>query len=113
FPYTTLFRSPTCADNVLSLFSNVSQSFSNVSWSGPAGFISTQQNPVIINPTTANNGTYTVTGQMGGCGPVRTGSVVANFSTPSITSNIPDVTINTGDSVQLIAIGGSSYSWTP
>lgn len=37
------------------------------SWSGPNGFISTDQNPVINSISVANNGTYTVNASENGC----------------------------------------------
>jgi hypothetical protein len=62
--------STTCAGVNLNLFSNsVGGSGSNTyAWSGPLGFTSTLQNPV-INPASAlNNGTYIVTvTDVGGC----------------------------------------------
>ncbi|WP_313803496.1 gliding motility-associated C-terminal domain-containing protein [Flavobacterium sp.] len=36
-------------------------------WSGPNGFASTEQNPVIPNATTVNQGTYSVMAIQGGC----------------------------------------------
>jgi gliding motility-associated-like protein len=107
------FTGPTCANNILSLFANSSQPLTNVTWTGPAGFTSTQENPVINSPTAVNNGTYTITGQPGGCGPSVTGSTTVTFTIPKITSNIGDALIDKGDSIQLIASGGSIYSWTP
>jgi len=62
-------------------------------WTGPNGFNSTAENPVITNVTTANNGTYTlVVTAEGGC--TSTISVVVNNiaptpTTPTITSNGP------------------------
>ncbi|RZJ34012.1 MAG: gliding motility-associated C-terminal domain-containing protein [Flavobacterium sp.] len=37
------------------------------SWSGPDGFVSTEQNPIIVNATSANSGTYTVQAFIGSC----------------------------------------------
>jgi hypothetical protein len=107
------FIGPTCDTNKLRLFANPNQVLSGYSWTGPNGFTSIQQNPEINNPSAAYNGTYTVTGQLNSCSPVITRNVVVNFNVPGITSNIPDVTICNGDSVQLTASGGTGYSWTP
>jgi hypothetical protein len=107
------YLAPTCTSNILSLFANPNQTLSTFSWTGPNGFTSTQQNPVINNPTTANNGTYIVTGQLNACSPVVTDTVIVNFSLPSITSNIPDASMCNGDTLQLTASGGGTYSWSP
>jgi len=107
------FTPPTCTNNVLSLFANPNQQLTSYTWTGPNGFTSTQQNPVINNPSAAYNGTYTVTGLLNSCTPAVAQSMVVNFTVPSITSNIPDVSICNGDSVQLTASGGGTYSWTP
>ncbi|MDZ4071675.1 MAG: LamG-like jellyroll fold domain-containing protein [Sediminibacterium sp.] len=56
----------------------------NYSWSGPNGFTSSLQNPVINNVTAAANGTYTVTGTNAGPGCTNTASVnVTVLSTPA------------------------------
>ncbi len=60
----------TNSDILLTAFSG--SSFGNASnayhWTGPNGFTSTEQNPVIPNGTNSNNGTYTVTAtNAGGC----------------------------------------------
>ncbi len=48
-------------------------------WSGPGGFSSTQQNPVIPNASTANNGTYTcVVTDASGCSGSATVSVAVS-----------------------------------
>jgi hypothetical protein len=51
-----------CASASIKLFSNLDNVDSSIYWQGPNNFYSTQQNPVITSPTSANNGTYTVYG---------------------------------------------------
>jgi hypothetical protein len=85
----TSFTVPTCADNNLSLLATpaLGQTFT-YSWTGPNGFTSNQQNPVIANPTTAANGTYTVTATANNCMQTRVvRSMVVNFTVPAI----PDI----------------------
>jgi hypothetical protein len=48
---------PICAGTPLSLFTN-SVTGASYQWSGPNGFSSTQQNPVLTNVTTASAGIY-------------------------------------------------------
>jgi len=64
---------------------------------------------IIVTPMITT--TYTVTGTTGGCTAIgtQTVSVVAGFS-PAISD---DDTICSGSSVQLLASGGTTYSWSP
>jgi hypothetical protein len=77
---TASSNSPVSTGNNLQLSANGAFSYS---WSGPNGFNSTAQNPVINNITSAANGTYTVTGtSILGC--TNTASVnVTVLSTPA------------------------------
>ncbi len=80
-------------------------------WSGPGGYISISQNPIIIGATMAATGQYTVlVTDVNTC----TNSAVANIiinpaPTPSIITNSP-ICIN--DILNLAVSGGVSYSWT-
>ncbi len=73
------------------------------SWTGPNGFTSSQQNPVVTNATQANAGTYTVVATVNGCrssgfstvvavGPTSGGSCNPNLNTP-LGSIIPNGTV--------------------
>ncbi|MEL6922422.1 MAG: gliding motility-associated C-terminal domain-containing protein [Bacteroidota bacterium] len=83
---------PLCEGDALSLTANASGAVS-YAWSGPDGFTSDAENPVIENVTIANNGTYTLTvTNITGC--ARTVSInVDNIAPtpvqPTITSNAP------------------------
>lgn len=106
-------NSPLCVGANLNLTSN-SITGATYSWTGPNGFSSASQNPVISNVSTADAGTYSVTATVNGCtGPAGTVAVVVNSppATPSPTSNSP---VCTGDSILLNvpAFAGSTYSWT-
>lgn len=107
------FTAPTCANNSLQLFASSNQLMS-YSWTGPNGFTSNQQNPVISNPTAAANGNYTVTGLVNNCGTPVSTSVNVSFQPLALpVSNLPDTSLCKGDSIRLQAGGGSSYSWSP
>lgn len=54
----TASASPTCSGGSLALTANGGDTYV---WSGPLGYSSNLQNPVINNVTTGNSGTYTVT----------------------------------------------------
>ncbi|MFN8357390.1 MAG: T9SS type A sorting domain-containing protein [Spirosomataceae bacterium] len=79
-------------------------------WSGPAGFNSTAQNPILLNVTTAMTGNYTVSATAT-CGVLVTSSVkvtVKASPTPTITSNSP---VCIGSTLKLTASAGSGYAW--
>jgi hypothetical protein len=77
----------TNSDILLTAFSG--SSFGNASnayrWTGPNGFTSTEQNPVITNGTALNSGTYTVTAtNAGGC---------VNYALLSVTVTTAPITL--------------------
>ncbi|MBA3665531.1 MAG: gliding motility-associated C-terminal domain-containing protein, partial [Bacteroidetes bacterium] len=81
------------------------------SWSGPGGFTSAQQNPVIANAVPANSGQYTVfITDANTCTNTAVAQVVVNpAAVPQVNSNNP-VCLNAN--INLFASGGSAYSWT-
>lgn len=103
---------PACAGSSITLFSNSSNA-TNWSWSGPAGFSSTQQNPVVS--AVSSSGTYSVMLSNATTGCVQT----TVYTTPVSIEALPaisagsDVTICAGSSTVLTATGGTSYSWSP
>ncbi|MBA3663096.1 MAG: gliding motility-associated C-terminal domain-containing protein [Bacteroidetes bacterium] len=109
---TITSNSPLCAGQTLNL--SASNSGSTYNWTGPNGFTSTLQNPVIALTTTANAGTYMVTSSFSGCtGPAGSLSVTVNPvpGTPTLTSNSP---ICAGQNLNLTSnfISGATYNWT-
>ncbi len=63
-------------------------------WTGPNGFTSTNQNPVISNSTVNNYGNYTVTVTLNGCTATATTNVSLNCSGPVL--NLQSPTLITG-----------------
>lgn len=91
---------------------NVDQGVS-FEWTGPNSFSSTLQNPQVTNVTTASTGTYQVTvTNAAGC--VASTSTQLNVL-PVVNSNIniTNTTICENQSVNLVASGGTSYTWLP
>jgi gliding motility-associated-like protein len=106
-------NSPVCQGTTIMLFTDTVAG-STYSWTGPASFTSTLQNPTRANATIAMAGTYTVTRTVNGCGSSSsTVSVIVNPTpaTPTATSNTP---VCSGDSLILNAatVAGASYTWT-
>ena len=80
-------------------------------WTGPNGFSSTQQNPIISGVLGSNAGQYTVVvTSAAGCSSTAFTSLVVNPNPiAAATSNGP-ICVNT--MLNLTATGGTSYSWT-
>ncbi|WP_192822856.1 T9SS type A sorting domain-containing protein [Rufibacter sp. LB8] len=112
----TPFAAPTitandglCAGGTLSLSAN-NISGATYAWTGPNNFTSTSRTPTIPNVSTAAAGMYTVVVTLRGC----TNSASREITIKPATADAgPDRTICIGQSVQLEATGGVSYSWSP
>ena len=101
-------NSPVCQNQMIAFTASGAATYT---WSGPANFQSSLQNPTILNATPANSGIYTLTLSNGpGCVATTTQSVVVNQS-PVLTVNSASVCI--GNSTLLQASGASNYSWSP
>ncbi len=83
------------------------------SWTGPNGYISFLQNPVITNAGNTNIGDYIVSATINGCKgkDTTTLSIKPNPVTPAVASNTP---VCIGNALNLTASStpGSTYSWT-
>lgn len=99
-------NSPVCLNNTINLTASGGTSYS---WSGPASFSSTNQNPSIPTAQTTNAGVYTVTVTSLGCS--STGTVNVSVLTPTTTaSNTGAYCV--GATIQLNTPAATSYSWT-
>ncbi len=76
----------------------------NYHWTGPNGFSSNQQNPVILNSTTANSGIYTcqVSGTTNGCDGNFSIQVIVGDITPPV-PNLATLPTITGDCHTIIS----------
>lgn len=84
----------------------------NYSWTGPNGFSSTEQGPVIKSVQYSDSGWYTVTGDTrGGC-PGSASTYLKVFENAKITVT-PVVSTCEGKPVQLNASGGTRIKWDP
>jgi gliding motility-associated-like protein len=113
-------NSPVCEGDSIVLFSSISGA--TYSWSGPGGFISSLQNPVIYNVTSANSGDYsvTVTNIPGGCPTSSASTSVTVSPIPSapavssqnITGSQQDVCVNSTINYSIVSpVAGSTYTW--
>ncbi|MCV9928273.1 T9SS type B sorting domain-containing protein [Flavobacterium sp. LS1R49] len=91
---STTSNSPVCINSELKLFA---EGGTNYSWTGPNGFTSTDQNPIITNATLANRGEYscTTTGTSTCNGTKKTTVIIADTQAPiPDTTNLPTITGN-------------------
>lgn len=82
-------------------------------WQGPNGYSSTDQNPIISNVTTADEGTYTLTVTANGC-PSAPVSITVNISeAPTSNPSAIETTICEGEDIELTAntVSGATYDW--
>src|SRR5450759_3453444 len=97
-----------CEANTINLTSSIGTTYS---WSGPDGFLSSEQNPSRSNSNTTMAGAYTITVIAApGCTDSDTINVTVN-SLPIATagSNSP---VCVGNTINLTSSGGTGYNWS-
>lgn len=106
---TASSNSPACNGSALNLFASGGTGYS---WSGPDGFTSTVQNPIISGATTAAAGDYTVTVTSGSCTLTAQTSVIVNdLPVPAVTGS-NSVCLNSSGNVYSAQPGMTNYIWT-
>jgi gliding motility-associated-like protein len=101
---------PVCAGTPLNLFTNAVTGASYL-WSGPNGFSSTQQNPVLTNITTASAGIYQLRITVNNCTSSPSAKNIAPvIAAPTAASNSP-VCEQSNLRLTAGALAGASYSW--
>jgi hypothetical protein len=103
---------PICSVDTLKLFATTIPN-ATYSWTGPNGFTSSLQNPVILFADSTMNGTYSVTASIQGC-TSTVATTLANVSTiPSaaFTFNPSPAVVNVA-TIFTPAVSGASYAWT-
>jgi hypothetical protein len=108
-------NSPVCVDGTLAL-TGAPNGMTSYLWTGPNGFTSNVQNPVINNVTAAAAGTYTLTvTNSNGCTASTTVEVAVNpLPTPVITASENPVCVSNGTTTvtYTATAGGCNYTWT-
>jgi hypothetical protein len=107
-------NSPVCELVNVQLTAQADSIASTYNWKGPNGFISTNQNPAVPNPTVVDNGLYEVTATLNGCTSkpdsiyvVIKRNPVLNSSTNSPVCEGDTLILNTSD-----IDGQTIYNWT-
>lgn len=105
---------PICEGDTLKLFATTALSGYGYRWTGPNGFNSTLQNPLLANAPAANSGNYILTSTKSGCVslPDTTNVFIKPRPTlPVVANNGP---LCTGSTLNLTAssTAGATYAWT-
>lgn len=85
------------------------------SWTGPNGFTSAQQNPLLTNTNAGMTGTYFLTVTRNGC-EANSSTLVEVASAPNISISPASPTICAGQEVTLTVnstVTGGTFNWTP
>jgi len=110
-------NSPVCSGNDIQLQSETIPGAS-YSWTGPNGFVSSVEDPLISGVTTAAGGTYDLIVTVNGCSSLAnansTTTVTVNQTPALITAINSNSPVCSGNDIQLQSetILGASYSWT-
>ena len=105
---------PVCAGQTLTLTASTVAG-ATYSWSGPNGFISSQQNPSIASATVAASGSYSVTATVSGCSspPAMTNAVVTASPSAVITAPSSVCPNSPGHTASVPNAGvGATYTWS-
>lgn len=109
---TAVNNGPVCSGNNLNLTAGAVTGATSYSWSGPGGYTSVSQNPVISGATTTASGTYTVTVTTPSATCTATTNVTVNQTppAPTATNNGP---VCSGGTLNLSTTAtGVTYNWT-
>jgi len=101
----------TCTQNDIQIFGDSDNNAVTFSWSGPGGFTSSVQNPVV---NTAGVYTLTVTKTATGCTTQDTAIVSTDANVPVVTANSPLISCVTDSAtvVSASSINNSTFEWT-
>lgn len=107
-------NSPVCPTTTLNLTAASTTAGVTYTWSGPASFSSTQQNPSVTNVNASHAGVYSVTATALGCtSPAGTTTVLVHVTTPTPVAGGNNI-LCAGASLNMTVgtIAGATYNWT-
>jgi gliding motility-associated-like protein len=106
-------NSPACEGSNISLNAS-SINGASYNWSGPNGFSSSQQNPLIANATLANGGSYTAFVSVNGCSSANASTIVTVNPIPTSPTATNNSAICEGATLSLFSstIANATYNWT-
>ncbi|MCE3278130.1 MAG: hypothetical protein K0S44_321 [Bacteroidetes bacterium] len=110
-PTASAAASNICEGQSISLSAS-SSGATSYSWTGPNGYNSSGQNPVITNASSIQSGTYSVTASATGCtSSAATVNITVNTN-PIAAASISGAVVCSGTAINLTSGGGTSYNWT-
>lgn len=113
FKASALSNTPICDGDMLQLRALPTSLSATYHWTGPNGFVSSQQNPVIPDVTVFNAGTYYLTVTINGCSSIDSTTVSVSFhSVGGVTG--PDTVVCSGQNsgtITLSQYAGSIIQW--
>jgi gliding motility-associated-like protein len=106
--------SPVCVGAQLTLTTPQPQGVVTYNWSGPAGFTSNQQSPVITGISENNEGNYSLSITVNSCLSPTSTQLVEVVDLPQPNAGV-DISFCSGDNGALGAVGlpNITYSWSP
>jgi len=110
-------NSPICEDSTLNLFATAygGTGALTYSWTGPGGFTSNNQNPVLSNATTSVSGIYVVTvADANSCTATASTTITVN-PIPVVAATPASLAICSGDTTGIAlasTTAGSTFTWT-
>jgi uncharacterized repeat protein (TIGR01451 family) len=110
-PTATVNPATPCAGQSVNLAASGGAGGATYAWSGPNGFTSTTQNPMVSAVSAANAGTYTVTiTNFPGC----TATATVMFTVNTVTAAAMNTSGCQGEPILLTATGasGATYAWS-
>lgn len=111
---TASSNSPVCQNAAINLTATAVPG-ATYSWTGPNGFTSTDQNPIIPNAQPVNAGSYSVTTIASGCSSSANATSVVINPAPTIalgTVSNPTTCSSTDGSIQVTGSATGNLSWT-
>ena len=114
---TATTNAPICSGNDLDLFATPDSAAETFTWTGPNGFLSGLQNPIITGAPVKDSGTYKVVTNLYGCVDSAYVHVVIDSApvVPNVWSNSPGTpAICQGDTLKLFSADstpGVTYAW--
>ncbi len=104
---------PICEGSTLNLQAQSTTAGVSYSWSGPNGFTSNVQNPVINNAQSADSGMYTVVVSIANCSSTSSNILGTVYKSPSASFTHSPMVTDTSHSVTFTpSQSGLSYNWT-
>jgi gliding motility-associated-like protein len=110
-PVVTANTTDLCEGDALQL-NAISTAGSTYSWSGPNGYSSAIQNPLINIVTVSNSGNYSVIASSPSCSSVAATIAITVNANPVATASSTTLAACSGNSIDLSGTGGGSYDWS-